>query len=79
MTVHYTHEEVARIAANHLSGWEIARIVVASLKRPVAFERADGLPDGMLARRFLEIAEQVLNEGKDDDREPDDRAAPRTD
>lgn len=79
MTAHYTHEEVARVAARYLSRREIARIVVASLKRPKAFEVVDGLLEGMLARRFLEIAERVLNEGEDNDREPDDGATPRRD
>lgn len=76
MTRHYSHEEVARVAARYLSTREIARIVVASLKRPDAFEVVDGLLEGMLARRFLEIAECVLNEGEDDDREPGNGATP---
>ncbi len=60
----YSSEEVVRVASRYLTGREISRCLVATLKRPAAFRAIDGLLEAMLARRFLEIADGVLSEGE---------------
>ncbi len=63
----YSRQEVVRISSRYLSRGDMALVVVASLKRPEAFEVVDGLLEAMLAKAFLEIAQRV-NEGELDDR-----------
>jgi hypothetical protein len=69
MTRRYDVEEVTVITSRHLAQGEIARCVVACIRKPEAFEGVDGLLDAQLARHFLEVANGILNREESDEPE----------